>query len=432
METIRLINLLVTVLFSLCIAYQFLYMLVPLFVRRKPHRPPVMHRYAVLIAARNEEAVIGQLIDSIREQDYPADHITVCVVADNCTDNTAAIAGDRGALVYERENREHVGKGYALHYLLDRLKEDGLTDSFDGFLILDADNLLDPHYFTEINRTFSDGYRVVTSYRNCKNFGDNWISSGHGLLFLRESQFLNRPRMRLGTSCVVTGTGFLVSRSFLEEIGGWNFFLLSEDTQFTVQCLLRKEPVGYCEDAVFYDEQPTGFRQSWRQRMRWTKGYLQVFGRYTGQLIRGIFQKRGFACYDLLMNNIPMIILPLVGVLVNLGAQVYGLLHGVDVWDSFWMMVRTGLDGYLMLLGMAAVTLFSEWKRIHASAFQKWLSLFTFPLFMATYMPIALAAFFCKPQWKPIIHTHAADIHDLEALRGRKKSKRSLTHAGNH
>ena len=132
------------------------------------------------------------------------------------------------------------------------------------------------------------------------------------------------------------------------------------------------------------------------------------------------------------MNNIPMIILPLVGVLVNLGAQVYGLLHGVDVWDSFWMMVHTGLDGYLMLLGMAAVTLFSEWKRIHASAFQKWLSLFTFPLFMATYMPIALAAIFCKPQWKPIIHTHAADIHDLEALRSRKKSKRSLTHAGNH
>ena len=429
METIRLVNLIVTVLFSLCAAYQLFYMVVPFLTRRKPHLPEKQHRYAVLIAARNEEAVIGQLIDSIRGQDYPAENITVCIVADNCTDRTAEVAREHGALVYEREDHEQVGKGYALNFLLSRLKEDGRSDAFDGFLVLDADNLLDPHYFTEINRTFSDGYRIVTSYRNSKNFGDNWVSSGHGLLFLRESQFLNRPRMRLNTSCVVTGTGFLVSRSFLEECGGWNFFLLSEDTQFTVQCLLRKEPVGYCEDAIFYDEQPTKFRQSWRQRMRWTKGYLQVFGRYTGKLIRGMFQKRGFACYDLLMNNIPMILLPLIGVVLNLCVQIYGVLHGVDVWDSFWTMLLTGLEGYAMLLGMAAVTLFSEWKRIRATAFQKWLSLFTFPLFMATYMPIALAAFFCKAEWKPIIHTKAANIRDLEGPRP-KKAKPDLTEAG--
>ena len=144
------------------------------------------HRFAVLIAARNEAAVIGDLIDSLKQQNYPAELIDIYVVADNCIDCTAEIAHAHGARVFERHDRSRVGKGFALSYLLRRIKRE-----YDGYLVFDADNVVDRNYFREINKTFSAGYNIV-----------------------------------------------------------------------------RRETSSYCPAAVFYDEQPTGFRQSVRQRMR--------------------------------------------------------------------------------------------------------------------------------------------------------------------
>ena len=103
----------------------------------------------MLIAARNEASVIGHLLDSIHRQDYPADKVTVCVVADNCTDDTAAMAREWGALVTERHS-DQVGKGYALSHLLSWLAREGYT--FDAYLVLDADNLLAPGYLAAIHR----------------------------------------------------------------------------------------------------------------------------------------------------------------------------------------------------------------------------------------------------------------------------------------
>ena len=116
-----------------------------------------------------------------------------------------------------------------------------------------------------MNKTFSKGYRIITSYRNSKNFGTNWISAGYSLWFLREAKFLNNARMMLGTSCAVSGTGFLVSSEVIRERGGWNYHLLTEDIEFTVDTVIRGETIGYCAGAMLYDEQPTRFDQSWNQ-----------------------------------------------------------------------------------------------------------------------------------------------------------------------
>ena len=146
-------------------------------------------------ALPNEEFVIGNLLDSIKKQDYPSDLLTVFVVADNCTDNTASISRGYGAFVYERSDRDLIGKGYALDWLLSRLKEDGHWETIDGFLVFDADNVLAPNYISEMNKTFSDGYEALTSYRNSKNYGDNWISAGYALWYLRESKYLHNSRI---------------------------------------------------------------------------------------------------------------------------------------------------------------------------------------------------------------------------------------------
>ena len=210
-------------MFGVFYAYHFLYLILPHIRKPRPHKPETLHSFAVLIAARNEEAVLPYLLDSISRQDYPKDRISVYVVADNCTDSTAVAAARKGARVLIRQNQNRVGKGYALHDLLQFIRERGELDRFDGFLVFDADNLLRSDYIRSINRTFCDGFSVFCGYRNCKNFGSNWLTSGYGLIFLHDCVHMNRSRMVLGQSAVVTGTGFGFSREVLEKAGGWNF-----------------------------------------------------------------------------------------------------------------------------------------------------------------------------------------------------------------
>ena len=102
-----------------------------------------------MIAARNEKNVIGNLLDSINKQDYPSHLITTFVVADNCTDNTAEIARNKGAICYERFDEEHKTKGFALQYLLEKIEEDYGRMSFEGYFIFDADNLLNKNYISK-------------------------------------------------------------------------------------------------------------------------------------------------------------------------------------------------------------------------------------------------------------------------------------------
>lgn len=146
------------------------------------------------------------------------------------------------------------------------------------------------------------------AYRNSKNYGDNWISAGYALWFIRESRYLNNSRMLLGTSCAVSGTGFLFSRQVMESTNGWKFHLLTEDIEFSVHHILQGRKIGFCADAVLYDEQPVTFRQSWRQRLRWARGFLQVFRKYGFGLVKGI-GKGHFSCYDMSMTVMPAYIL---------------------------------------------------------------------------------------------------------------------------
>lgn len=200
---------------------RLLYLSVPVYpgalaAEGRPHSPAKDNRYAVLICARNEQRVIGDLIASLRGQTYSQGLLSIFVLADNCTDDTAMVARVAGANVYERFNQVQVGKGYALQELLEHLEQD-YPQGFDGYFVFDADNILAPNYVEAMNRTFSDGHDIVTSFRNSKNYGDNWISAGYALWFLRESRYLNHARFLLGTSCAVSGTGFLFSRRVLEE-----------------------------------------------------------------------------------------------------------------------------------------------------------------------------------------------------------------------
>ena len=421
MKPIELINFIIICLFFICYSYQFFYIPVSLFKKPKAHREPKPHRFAVLIAARNERSVIGELIDSINAQDYPAHLINIFVIADNCTDDTALIAQEHGAVVYTRRDSLHVGKGYALNFLLEQIARDYPAGFFDAFLVLDADNVIAPNYITEMNKTFSDGYGIITSYRNSKNYGDNWISAGYALWFLREARYLNNARMLLGSSCAVSGTGFLFSREILERCGGWNFFLLTEDIEFSIDNVVRGEKIGYCGTAVLYDEQPTSFRQSWRQRLRWSRGYLQVFSRYGSRLMRGIFHG-SFSCYDMAMNIMPAAVLTGLSVAVNLTAAAANFYIGGDLRVLGLSVLQTVVNLYMTLFVIGSITTITEWKQIHCSAGKKLLYALTFPVFMFTYVPITIASLFCDVQWQPIRHQRCLNVSQITQVCNKRVS----------
>lgn len=414
MEILANINFALGLLLFISYGYQIFYIFVPFFREHKKHKEPIKkNRLAVLISARNEEVVIGNLLDSINEQDYDKDLIKVFVVADNCTDRTAEIARQYGTIVYERFDKKLVGKGYALDWLLAKIKEDGYWDEIDGFLVFDADNVLMPNYITEMNKSFSDGYEALTSYRNSKNYSDNWISAGYGLWYLRESKYLHNSRMLMNTSCAISGTGFLVSKRLIEKYGGWKFFLLTEDIEFSICNVVNGIRIGYCEKAELYDEQPVTFKQSWKQRLRWSKGFFQVFRKYGWSLFKNIFEKKSFACFDMTMNIMPAFIITSLSLIVSIAAIIVGLSIGVSPKP-----VVDGFIGYLVftysaMFVMGGVTTITEWKRIHSSAWKKIFYLFTFPIFMFTYIPISIVALFKKVKWEPIEHTRSKKLKDI-------------------
>ena len=407
MKFFETLNVVLMFAFLLCYAYQFAYIPLAHLLRAKPHKKAALHRFAVLICARNEQTVICDLIDSLHAQTYPQDKLKIFVMADNCTDATACVARGAGATVYERFDTAHVGKGYALDALLRNIARDE-PEGFDGYFVFDADNLLRSDYVERMNETFSDGNDIITSYRNSKNYGDNWISAGYGLWFLRESKYLNHARTLLGTSCAVSGTGFLFSRRVLEEQdGGWPFHLLIEDIEFSVSHILDGYKIALCPEAELFDEQPVTFRQSWRQRMRWSKGYLQVLRQYGGKLLAGIF-KGSFSCYDMSMNILPAFVLSVLSTVSNLSLLTLQIANGAGTAEATLAILQMLGSMYLTLFVIGAITTATQWKKLHTTAWKKVLYAFTFPVFMFTYLPISIAALFAKVEWKPITHSVTA------------------------
>jgi len=428
METIRIINFIITVIFALCYTYQFVYVPISLWMQHKDKKKkasavqPEEHlkHYAVLISARNEEQVIGQLLNSINSQTYKGD-VTAFVMADNCTDDTYGEAIRHGAVAYTRTSTTQIGKGYAMEALIKNIQRD-YPEGFDGFFVFDADNILAPNYIEEMHKCHLEGNEAITSYRNIKNYGDNWISSGYGLWFLRETMYLNYARYKIGASAAISGTGFFFSNSVLKDIGGWPFHLLTEDIEFTINRVCKGRKIAFCRTAVFYDEQPTSLKQSITQRMRWARGYIQVFRHYGKDLVSEIF-RGNFSAFDMAMNIMPAFLLTALSISCNLAYGIIGAIAGGDVTIALYSMFETIFNACALLFVLGSITLITEWKNIHARPSRKIFSAFSFPVFMLTYIPIAFTAMFVNPGWKPIQHKATTSSLTAELMQGKTSEK---------
>lgn len=431
MQGFKFACLILSVILAVMYSYRAVYVVIGLFRTRVFPTTKHRHRYAIVIAARNEQTVLGDLLDSIRAQDYPAELVTTFVVADNCTDRTAAIARAHGAVCYERHDTLHCSKGYALEYLFDCIERDYGRQSFEGYFVFDADNLLEKDYISRMNEAFDAGERLVTSYRNTKNFSENAISFSYGIHWLATVRSEHRARSFLHLSTRLQGTGYLFDRALVKD--GWHYTSLTEDRELTAAAVCLGYRISYQDAAVFYDEQPSELRIALRQRQRWARGNLIVFlrtgGKLLGEMMRRLFRpsrsgghrlRDSFICYDIFLTTLPETLLYVAKQLLTLTAEISLLLltnAKLDAWGALGISLAFALGRtYLSRLVVPLYILVCEKRRLPAIPLSHRIGgallWFHFPLIGDLCMLIAL---FRHVEWKPIPH-HTALPADQKPL----------------
>lgn len=255
-----------------------------------PHHHP---RFAILIPARNEHAVVPDLIRSLLHVDYPKEMYRVFVVADNCTDRTAQVARQAGATVFERNDSERQTKGHALAWLAERIEP---IWAWDACVIFDGDNIADPNFLNVMAGELERGEAVVQGNLHLKNVGRSWASRMMRLMFaMWEVEMVGRAL--LGVSVQLHGTGCCLRRDvfykhFLGSVS------LTEDLESQVRIELAGLIVRKAEQAIFYDENIAGWSQYYNQRARFTSTKLFLLKRYGLRLLYAAIRQRrlGLLC----------------------------------------------------------------------------------------------------------------------------------------
>lgn len=276
--------------------YYFILAMFGLFRKREKKILTPEKSFALVVSAYNEEAVIGQLVDNLLKLDYPKELYDVFVVADNCTDKTALIARNAGAIVHQRFNNEKRGKGYALEWLFYRIFK--MAKQYDAVIIFDADNLVNQSFLIEMNSKLCQGEKIIQCYLDSKNPFDTWVTNAFSITFWLSNRMLQLARSNTGIlSNILGGTGMCLDMKVLRKIG-WGATSLTEDLEFTMKALTYGIKTTWAHDAIVYDEKPLTFAQSWRQRKRWAQGQIDCAGRYLIPLLIKSVRERNFMYFD--------------------------------------------------------------------------------------------------------------------------------------
>lgn len=388
------------------------YFTISLFSFIPRRRPPVdnnhLRRYALVIAAHNEEVVIENLVDSLKRLDYPDDRYEIFVIADNCTDKTADLARQAGATVFERFDDTARGKGHALEWMFEKIYK--MDKKFDSIVVFDADNVVDKDFLKNINRQHLRGSKVVQGYIDSKNPEDSWISYSYSIAFWCINRLFQQSRSNLNLGCQLCGTGFSVDVDILKEIG-WGATCLTEDMEFTMKLALHDIKVGWAADAVVYDEKPTNLSQSWKQRIRWMQGHADVACRFVKKLVkRGIAEKRLFYIDCALYLLQPLRILAMGAITVMAWIQNIYPESNLIIWGlvpaHIWNVVVIGQFLWTPFV------LFIE-KKITPSIIWRY---FLYSVYNLTWVPIAIIGIMNKDkkEWFHTKHTRKISIREMQ------------------
>lgn len=369
------------------------------------------NRFALVVAARNERDVIGNLVESLTQLNYPKDLYDIVVVPNNCTDDTEAVAAAAGAQIYHCEQPVHM-KADALSQVFDHLLKSGR--GYDAFCVFDADNLVDPEFLTHMNNSLNGGARIAQGFRDAKNPHDSWISMAYSIYYYCVNSFMNRARTGVGMSAYINGTGFMVSADLVRQIG-FQTYTLTEDNEYSIQCIINGDKVEYVPGAIIYDEHPIRFWDSWKQRLRWSKGLIDCCGRYTKSLLHGAAAERKLSALDALLFTFGPILqvfaLGLAALTILCVALAKIITPYVFFLQDIWIFAVCIMGfGLIFPSLLAALACYSNGKSLSSMRG----ALVAFPLFLLTWAPINIVALFDKSKtWEPIKHTRAMSLSEL-------------------
>ena len=377
-------------------------------LKDKPYIINKNHKFMAIIPAHNEETVVRNLIESLKNQTYDKNLYDIYVIADNCTDNTAKVARDAGAIVLERFDPEHKTKGFALQWFLkQKIKENA---DYDAFFVFDADNIVDKDFIVNMNKKLCQGEDVVQGYRDIKNPTDNWITAGYALFYWTMHRLYHLARYNIGLSPLLNGTGFMVKFDVVKP-NGWETQTLTEDIEFSLKQIIQGRKLGWATDAIVYDEQPTSFKQSWSQRSRWTVGHIQCLKTYTGQLYKAVKEHKTLMNFDGLLyiaGTTPILVVTFGLILINCIMYVS---KAMTTWLFIVNILNYLIPTLLFPIFTALFVMVLEKKPIKPMI----KGLLCYPAFMGTWVIINLKCLFKRETtWEKIEHVRDIKIAEVK------------------
>ncbi len=363
--------------------------------------------FAVIVAAHNERAVIGQLIDNLLQLEYPKSLYDVFVIADNCTDDTAKIARAHGAIVHERTDLEKRGKGFAMEWMFARLFK--MKRQYDAVAIFDADNLVSKRFLLEMNNRLCKGDKLVQGYLDAKNPYDTWVSGTFAIAFWVIDHIWHLAKTNIGLSSVLGGTGMCITTDVLHKYG-WGATCLTEDMEFTMKALAEGIKTTWAHDAVVYDEKPLTFMQSWRQRKRWAQGQFDVAHRFIPKMVKAGIKKHDIRILDGCLHLLQPHFLMLSTFFVIM--TYVQMMLGHQIFTNIYQFLPTALLTTITL-AQYILPIIILWK-IHVKP-KAWFYLILYPVFIYSWIPIVFLGFLHRNdhEWSHTKHTRAVSYDEI-------------------
>ena len=365
----------------------------------KPKKYNNKKRYCILIPARYESKVINNLLLSITKQTTKINPKDIYIIVESIKDKTVDIAKQYNMNIILRENLSLKRKGYALNDAVTYILKKQIH--YDAYFIFDADNILDKDFIKNMEKSINEGYDIGIGYRNTKN-SNTLVSASSALTFSMINTMLNERKNKYHNNLTISGTGYYIKGSIIEEWNSFPFHSLTEDYELTLYAILHNLTTTYNKKAIFYDEQPDNFNISLKQRTRWVKGYFEARKKYINKISKSETKNDpNFASkVNAFLGVTPYIyiIIGLLIILVNI-LITKGITTFLCYLTIFLLLIYTVLSIFTIIM------LKKEKNSLNISKSMKIKVIFYNPIFMFSYIICLLRTIFIKDiKWDKIDH----------------------------
>jgi cellulose synthase/poly-beta-1,6-N-acetylglucosamine synthase-like glycosyltransferase len=324
------------------------------FYRPHPDPPPkgvgkTGSRLVVLVPAHNEEELVGRTVNSLNRQTYPRALYRIVVVADNCTDRTAAVARAAGAEVLVRNQPSQRGKGHALAWAIERVFSEALIP--EAIVVVDADAITDPDFLAELEAEFSAGHELVQANDLILDEPGSSRASLEAAALLLRNGVRFAGRAVLGLPATLCGNGMLLSRRVLAH-HPWAAFTATEDSEYAISLRMAGVRTAFAKNARVYAAATSGEAGAHTQGVRWEAGRFHLMRLWLPRMVAtAVARRRWDLLADALDVSVPpfwiLTMLALAGLSVSLLLMLAGTVATLAVIP--WAVAAVLLPSYVVV-----------------------------------------------------------------------------------